>query len=283
MGRAVDYSKNIEIDLSPENITQIAKYVKLSKRISYFTSYGGNDEAKLRDYEAIKLLCKIILSVNKNTPGFEKIYNKAEIINSNIPTIYNELVPNAQKAIFENLMKDQNLKTEIIEKIQKEKILNILKEKGVEEEKINLIKNSQQHLRNLYLKYRKQIVITDAEWFDDINTRHELIQHALKKDMKIAFFFSFKPLAFEFGTMNRAYVDPIVLKELNYKLDEPVRKGADLINLFNVSDSKIGAGLGIHLTKICIENIVEECNINAHAKYENNSKGMLIMTISLNL
>ena len=131
--KSPDFAHPIKIKLSNDNIAQIGKYVQLSRQINYVTSYGETDEKRDRDYEAIKLLCKIILSINKDMPGFEKIYNKAKIINSNIPAIYNELISNAQKSICENLMKDAAIRNDILGKIQKTVILNLLRDKGVEE------------------------------------------------------------------------------------------------------------------------------------------------------
>lgn len=278
--KSSDFEHPIKIKLSNDNVAQIGKYVQLGCQINYVTSYGETDEKRNKDYDAIKLLCKIILSINKNMPGFEKIYNKAKIINSNIPTIYNELISNAQKSIYENLMKDTAIRNVIFGKIQETMILDLLRDKGVEKEKIDMIKNNKQHMKGLLLKYKNQITVNDIDWYSDLEAREELIHEAIKRDMKIVFFIRYEPYYFKIGSKNKAYMAPRILKQLNDRLKEPIRKGEDLINAFKASSSKIGAGLGIDLTKICIENIEEECNVKANAEYENDSKGMLVMTIS---
>lgn len=278
-----DFAHPIRIALTKENVAQIGKYVSLAKQINYVTSYGETGEERIRDYEAIRLLCKIILSANRNLPGFSSLYEKAEIINANIPTIYNELIPNAQKAICENLMKDEVLKKQIIEKTKIAKILNMLKEKGVDDAKIEALKTNKQYISGLMLKYRSQITVDDSDWYSDEETRAEIIEEAKKRRMKILFFFRYSSGEFVFGAKNRAYVDPRTLKKLNEKLQEPTKTGEDFLQVFQNSTSKIGAGLGLDLTKVCIENIEEECGASSHALYENDSHGNLIMTITLTL
>lgn len=278
--KSPDFEHPVKIELSNDNVAQIGKYIQLSRQINYVTSYGETDEKRNKDYEAIKLLCKIILSINKNMLGFEKIHNKAKIINSNIPAIYNELISNAQKSICENLMKDPSIRNDILEKTQEAIILNSLRDKGVEEEKINAIKKNKQHMKSLLLKHKSQITVNDIDWYSDLEAREKLIKEAIKRDMKTVFFIRYEPYYFKIGSKNKAYVDPRVLKQLNDKLNEPTKKGEDLINAFKASSSTIGAGLGIDLTKICIENLEEECDLKATATYENDSKGMLVMTIS---
>ena len=273
----------VSLPITTDNIVTIAKYVGLCSQINYITSYGESSEKRKRDYQAIQLLCKIVLSVNAKTAGFERIRNKADIINDTIPTIYNELVPNAQKAICENLMKDHSISTEIVEKVKIAKLLNMLREKGFPEDKIAQLKTNKSQMTDLYLKYRQQIVVEDIDWFTDLEAREEIIHYAERKNMKIAFFFRYGPNDFAFGAKNRAYVDPRNLKQLNDRLNEPARTGEDLIAAFNNTTSKIGAGLGLDLTKACLENIREECACKISAKYENDSTGMLIMTINLNL
>jgi len=278
-----EFAHPIKIEISKNNISEIGKYVGLAKQINYVTSYGEDEATRNHEYKAIKLLCKIIISVNKTMAGFDKIYNKADVINSNIPTIYNEIIPNAQKAICENLMKDAGIRNTVTDKIRESHLLNLLKEKGLNNEKIKLIKENRSQLRALLLKYKKQIEVLDPDWYSDMAARRELIREAQKKQMKIFFYFSYRPYHFEFGAKNKAYVDPRILKELNTRLKEPIKEGVDFINAFKASESRIGAGLGLDLTKICINNIEEECNVTATAKYENDDSGMLIMSIDLSL
>lgn len=278
-----DFEHPVKLDLSVNNIGQIAKYVTLGQQINYITSYGGTDAERAKDYEAIKLLCKIVLSVNKDKPGFEKVYNKAAIINANIPTIYNELIPNAQKAICENLMKDETIHRKAKELIYKEKILRMLKKKGVHEDYIGLLNSNTLQMKSIILKYRSQVEVNDSDWYSDEDARAVIIEEARKRNLKIAFYFKFSNYRFEIGAMNKAYVDPMILKSLNQKLMLPVRDGQDLINAFEASTSSIGAGLGLDLTKICIKDIEDNCNVKAYAKYENDHHGMLIMSIRLNL
>jgi hypothetical protein len=278
-----EFEHPVSLPVTPENIVAIGQYVSLCRQINYITSYGETSEKRKRDYQSIQLLCKIVLSVNSKLAGFEKIRNKADVINDTIPTIYNELVPNAQKAICENLMKDHSIKTEIVEKVKIAKLLNMLREKGFPDDKIALLKTNKSQLTDLYLKYRQQIVVEDIDWFTDREAREEIIHYAERKNMKIAFFFKYGPNQFSFGAKNRAYVDSRALKTLNDRLNEPARTGEDLIAAFNNTTSKIGAGLGLDLTKACLENIRSECGCAISAKYENDTTGMLVMTINLDL
>ncbi len=281
--KSPDFEHPVKIELSNDNVAQIGKYIQLSRQINYVTSYGETDEKRNKDYEAIKLLCKIILSINKNMLGFEKIHNKAKIINSNIPAIYNELISNAQKAVCENLMKDPTIKNNIVLKTQETKLLNLLRDQGVGEEKINILKNNKPQMSRLLLQNKSQINIDDIDWYTDLEAREEIIKEAIARDIHVIFFIRYIPHFFEIGAKNKAYVAPILLKGLNDRLNAPIRRGEDLVKAFEKSTSNIGAGLGIDLTKICIENIEEECDVKANARYENDSKGMLIMTISFNL
>ena len=281
--KSQDFEHSLKMELSNNNIGQIGKYVSLCKQINFITSFGETDEKRNRDYNAIKLLCKIILSVNKNLKGFEKIYDKAEIINHNIPVIYNELISNAQKAVCENLMKDPTIKNNIVLKTQETKLLNLLRDQGVGEEKINILKNNKPQMSRLLLQNKSQINIDDIDWYTDLEAREEIIKEAIARDIHVIFFIRYIPHFFEIGAKNKAYVAPILLKGLNDRLNAPIRRGEDLVKAFEKSTSNIGAGLGIDLTKICIENIEEECDVKANARYENDSKGMLIMTISFNL
>ena len=281
--KAPDFEHPLPLEVTPGNIIEIGKFVSLGRQINYRTSYGETPEKRKTDYYAIQMLCKIVLSVNSRLRGFEKIYKKADVINSTIPAIYNELVPNAQKAICENLMKDHAIQSDIIERVKMAKLFKILKERGVDDSKLELLKSNKTMMTELYLKYRQQIVVEDIDWFTDQEAREEIIRQAERRNMKIVFFFRYEPGYFAFGAKNKAYVDPRTLKALNDRLSEPARTGDALIEAFNNSSSKIGAGLGLDLTKACIENISEECGVKVNAKYENDPTGMLVMTISLQL
>jgi hypothetical protein len=281
--KAPDFEHPVELMVVPGNVIDIGKFISIGRQINYRTSYGESADKRKADYQAIQLLCKIVLSVNSKMPGFEKIYQKADTINDNIPTIYNELVPNAQKAICENLMKDHAIKTDIVERVKIAKLLNLMKEKGVDESKIALLRANKTQMTELYLKYRQQIVIEDIDWFTDREARDEIIRQAEHKNMKILFFFRYEAGRFEFGAKNKAFVDIRTLKLLNDRLNEPARTGLDLVEAFHNSTSRIGAGLGLDLTKACLENIREECGVKTSARYENDASGMLVMTITLDL
>ncbi|GEM_PF-5211842 len=281
--KSPDHEHQINMEISKDTIPQLAQYVGLSKKIFYKTSYAETDEKKKTDYQAIQIICKVMLSVNKSLPGFQKVSSKAEIINSNIPTIYNELIPNAQKAIFENLMKDPIINANVMEITRRSKLFALLRQGGLPEEKIKALKVNPAAMRELYMKYRQQLVVEDIDWFTDPEAKAVLIEQAEKKDMSIFFYFGYAPFKFEFGAKNRAYVEPRTLKKLNDKLNEPLKTGDDFLQAFNNSTSTIGAGLGLSLTKICIHEIVAECGATSVASYENDSKGMLVMNVSLDL
>jgi hypothetical protein len=281
--KSPDHEHRISIDISSENIQQMAQYIGLSRKILYKTSYGETDERKKTDYMAIQLICRVMLSVHKGLPGFQKVSAKANVINNNIPTIYNELIPNAQKAIFENLMKDPIINANVTEKARRSKLFALLRQNACPEEKISALKMNPQALRELYLRYRQQLAVEDIDWFTDPDSRMELIQEAEKREMSIFFYFGYAPFLFEFGAKNKAYVEPRTLKKLNDKLAEPIKMGEDFLQAFNNSTSKIGAGLGLNLTRICIEEIATEIGTSAKAIYENDSKGMLIMNVSFDL
>ncbi len=238
-----EYAEELPLDSKQANA-----FFQLSRRIRYYTSYSVTAEQKHHDRKVIKYLCRRLITMNKARQGYELHRKLPDDLSGYLLPIFSELVINAQKAVFEELLKEQVVENTVI--------------KAYTDRFMNPPDNR-------------------ANWVKDDKVRLILSLIAQKMNMLVSAFFEQSPTMFCFGLQNNSFLNYRTQKILNDRVQESIREGSSIVENYVENERNMGAGIGLILARQSIEELAKEADIYWDLRPERTEEKSAIMKIEL--
>ncbi len=246
------------INSGRDSATKLIELICRCKSIQYFASFGQTSEHKKKDAEVVRLISLYAMMVGKNKlEGFKKLNEQA--VFDTLEIAYNELIGNSQKAIMENLLRDQGIATDILEQC------------GVHDPKIQL---------------PKEIGL----WIQVGEVREMLYVIARKKGALPSIFVEYSANYFSFSVKNNTFFDYATAKKLQEIIKtatEKLKKGENIWEVLTQIQSGgeakkvLGAGVGTFLTLQAILEIAQKSNVDFNFTPVKSQDGYVVMKAEL--